>query len=210
MKGLPLSPSVKIFMERDRMINISLRAPFVGEVARVELTPTTVLVVNKINKVFIKENLQNFEMISASKLGINDIQDLLLGRFFIPGYDVNTADLDDLLEIFYEDEQINVVPRGEARIEGVNYGYSIDEDFNPLLMIVVPEKTGSDLEFSAEYLRKSSGYNIIFDFLDGQKSYEMTLELKSPSWNGEAPGSIDLGSKYKQVSLNQFLRNLGM
>lgn len=55
MAGLPLSPSVKIYMVRDSSIFISLRAPLVGEVGRAEIADSTLLVVNKMNKTYVEE-----------------------------------------------------------------------------------------------------------------------------------------------------------
>ncbi len=45
--GLPMSASVKIYMKRGESIILSARAPFIGEVARVEATPDSIVFINK-------------------------------------------------------------------------------------------------------------------------------------------------------------------
>lgn len=210
MNGLPLSPTVKIFMEKDKLVSLSLRAPFFGEVGRLDLTPDTITIVNKMNKTYVQENIAGKGIVGGKILGLNEVQSLLLGRFFLPGNDINTANLEDLVEIFYEDDQINVLPKGEAEIEKVKYGFAVNEQFIPKLLVVVPrdsEKT--DIEVSVEYDWKASGYDILFAYGEGNRNYEMRFELKKPEWKGDGPKEMDLGSKYKKVSFEDFLKNIG-
>ena len=49
---LPVSPNVKIYMVRDSLLQISVRAPLLGEVGRLNLTHDEVLVVNKMKKIY--------------------------------------------------------------------------------------------------------------------------------------------------------------
>ncbi|MDE5551838.1 MAG: DUF4292 domain-containing protein, partial [Muribaculaceae bacterium] len=49
---LPIAVSMRITMERDKSLFVSLRVPLFGEVARVEMTPGNVLVINKKNKTY--------------------------------------------------------------------------------------------------------------------------------------------------------------
>lgn len=205
MRGLPLSPSLKIFMKKDELISVSVRAPFIGEAARMEITPDTALVVNKINKTYVKEGIKDFLKYYPGDLG--DVQDLLLARFFLPGFDVMEADLDSLVEVVLEEGQFNVVPIGEAEIEGVKYGFVVDEVFQPRMLIVIPENR-PDVEIGAFYKYYNSGYDLQFVYQEGEKAYDFTLELKNPEWKGEMPKPIELEKKYKQLSLGDFMRSI--
>ena len=209
MRGLPVSPSVKIFMKKNSLVSISVRAPFLGEVGRLELTPEELTIINKMNKTYVKENIKGLGVIGGKILSINDVQDLLLGRFFIPGHDVTTEDLDELVDIFYEEDQFNVIPKGDAEISGVTYGFAVDAEFNPKLLVVIPENKERDIEVSAEYNRKLSGYDLTFAYGEGNKNMEVTFEFKAPEWKGEAPKSIDLDSKYRQLSIMEFMSRIG-
>lgn len=221
MKGLPMSPSLKIYLEKDSLIDISVRAPFVGEAVRLIFTPDSIFGVNKLNKTYIKERIGDWLpngtgnepgykdggfSIGGKILGLGEIQDLLLGRFFLPGIDVSEVDLDDYVEVFYEDEQLNVIPKGEAEIPGVKYGFVVDNVFTPLLLVVVP--TGrEDIEVSAEYKYKLQGYVLLISYLAGNQGLSMTLELKEPEWKGERPKSPELSGKYKKVNLIDFVKD---
>lgn len=205
MQGLPLSPTVKIFMERDSLISASMRAPFLGEVGRLEITPEKLLVVNKMSKTFMEQDLRGRGVIGDKVLGIREVQALLLGRFFLPGIDIANVDLEEFVDIFYEDDQFNVIPKDAAVIEGVKYGFAVDQQFNPTLLVVMPnDSSDRDLEVAAEYFRKLSGYDLTISYSEGDKNVEMKFEFKSPEWKGEAPKGIDLG-KYKRVGLKEII-----
>ena len=207
MKILPLSPSVKIFMQNNALISASLRAPFLGEVGRLEVTPEKLLIVNKMNKTYVEEDLRGRGVIGDKVLGIKEVQDLLLGRFFLPGIDIKTANLDEMVDIFYEEDQFNVIPKGIAEIDGVKYGFAVDQQFNPILLVVMPNgESSADLEVSAEYVRNLTGYNLTLAYSQGTQGMEMTFEFKHPVWSGEAPKSINV-EKYRRVGFVEFMRS---
>lgn len=204
MKGLPLSPSLKIFMVKDALISISVRAPFVGEAVRITLTPDSVLAVNKMKKTYAKESIADFLRYYPGDLA--DVQDLLLARFFVPGFDVAESDLNELVDIFYQDNQFNVVPKGEAVISGIDYGYIIDQAFNPLVLMVLPQAR-PDIQIAAFYRYNLTGYDLQLAYQEGEKAMDLTLELKNPVFSGEMPAPIELNNKYKQLPFSDFIRN---
>lgn len=207
MQGLPLSPTLKIFMLKDSLINISIRAPFVGEAGRVVLTKDSLLGINKMNKTYVAENIR--ELVKYYPDGIRDIQNLLLARFFLPGVDIDEIDLDEIIDIYYTDNQYNVVPKGLAEIPGVKYGYVVDEEFNPQMMVVLPENR-PDMEIDVLYTYASKGYDIRFMIINGGNIKEMTLELKNPEWEGEEPKPIDIDNKFTKLRFEDFLKYMGV
>lgn len=202
MQGLPLSPSLKIFMQRDSLLSISVRAPFVGEAGRMDLNPDSVLIVNKMNKTYVSEGIREF--LKYYPGGLADVQDLLLGRFFLPGCDVTEVDLDDYIDIYFEDDQINIVPKGSVEIPGVKYGFVVDNLFNPLMLIVMPEGR-NDAQIAAIYTHKLQGYDIRFIFQDSNRLIEATMEMKNPEWKGSAPKPMDL-KKFRKVGLADLMK----
>lgn len=204
MKGLPLSPGLKIYMERESLIDISVRAPLIGEAVRIIVTPDTLLAVNKIKKTYIQEGIGNYLKYYPGAIG--DLQSLLLAKFFMPGFDLGEVELDELVDIVYNSGQYNVIPKGAARMEGIKYGYVVDDQFNPLMVMVFPENR-PDIEIDAIYQYGLQGYDLNLVCTDQDKLYDATLEMKLPEWNAEAPKGIELGKKYRKVSINEFLRN---
>lgn len=206
MQGLPVTPSVKIFMQNDSIISLSLRAPFVGEVGRLDINPTTITIVNKMNKTYVSEDIS--ALLQFYPGGISDIQDLLLGRFFLPGFDINTADLDQLVDFYYDEGKFNLVPKGAAELEGIKYGFTVDRDFRPLLIMILPEKR-EDIEIAAIYDYDSKGYDLRLAIQANNALQDLTFEFKNPEWKGEMPAPVDTSKKYKKLSFDQFFKSIG-
>lgn len=204
MQGLPLSPSLKIFMLRDSLIDLSVRAPFVGEAARILLTPDSVTAVNKMQKTYIKEGITDF--LKYYPGGLSDLQDLLMARIFIPGYDLSETLIEDLVDIYPEDGQFNLVPKDIAEIEGIKYGFVVDEYFNPLTLVVLPQSR-PDIEIDAFYRYNLKGYDIQLVYQEGDRAKELTLELKEPEYEAETPKELEIGKKFRRLSLSEFLRS---
>ena len=201
-----MSPNLKIYMEKDSLILISVRAPLIGEAGRLIVTPDSVTAINKINKTFTKEYIKNYMKYYPG--GLSDLQSLLLGHFFMPGIDLVTRDIADLIDVFPEDDQFNIIPKGDAVIEGVKYGYVVDSKFRPLMIVVMPAER-PNLEIDVLYKYNLKGYDLQIVMQDGEGMREATLELKEPNYGVKEPKDIDLGKKYRQVSLGDFFRNLG-
>lgn len=206
MQGLPLSPTLKIFMQCDSLIDISFRAPLIGEAARIILTQDSITAVNKLNKTYLKEGISEF--LKYYPGGLSDLQDLLLARVFIPGTDLYETEITEVADFVLEDNQINLVPKGDALIPGIKYGYVVDNAFHPLALIILPENR-PDIEIAAIYSYGLRDYNIQLLYQEGSLYRDLSLELKDPEWNGEAPRPMDLSKKYKKVSLNDFIRSFG-
>lgn len=207
MKGLPVSPSVKIYMEKGNLIDLSFRAPLVGEAMRIEITPDSVSAVNKLNKTYIKEaNPLNLQENKTGSRGICEIQDLLLGRFFLPGIDINNVNLDYYIDVFSNNSgQFNVIPKGKAELEGISYGFVVDNYFNPLMLVVLARNA----EVDAVYNYSQSGYNIEFTYNDGRHLMTPVLELKNPQWNIGKSDRLRIDKKYRKVDITQFINNFG-
>lgn len=204
MKGLPLSPSLKIFMEKDSSVYLSIRAPFVGEVGRLEISPDSILAVNKMKKTYCIEPLSDFLRYFPGKLG--DVQELLLGRIVMPGIGVLSPETADYMDILDNGEELFAVPVDEIAISGVNYGYMIDEQFTPLLLAVIPEGR-NDLSFTLEYGYTADSYSMDFMFEEGNRSVAATLEMNLPELDGSAPNPVKIDNKYRRLSLIDFMRS---
>lgn len=202
MQGLPLSPSLKIFMIKDSLIDISIRAPFVGEAGRILVTTDSVTAVNKMNKTYVNEGISDAFRFYPG--GLSDIQDLLLARFFLPGFELTEDNINNLVDIYFDNEQFTVIPKGDAEIEGINYGYIVDGDFNPLALMILPESR-PDVELDVQYEYNLQGYNIIISYLEGTKKREMTLELKNPEWTEDQSKTLEVNKKFRRLSFSEFI-----
>ena len=205
MAGLPLSPSVKIYMERDSLLRISLRAPLMGEVGRAEIYGDTLLVVNKMKKTFVKEPLDS--VMRRYPVAVADVQSLLLGRVVIPGAGTLSAESASLVELFPEDDgQFSLIPGEEMTLAEFNYGYLINTDMLPAVLLVIPtENPDSSVSLTYEYT--PGGYDIFASYQSPSKIYSGTLMLDSPQEGGSPIEPIRLSGKYSRLNFGQFMKS---
>ena len=204
MKGLPLSPGIKIFMEKDSSIFITIRAPFMGEVGRLEITGDSLLAINKMKKTYVQEPLQDFLRYFPGTL--EDIQTLILGRIVIPGYGELNETTADFLDLLVNGEDFYLIPIEEVAIAGFDYGYMISEDFLPLALMVVPEEN-PDIVVTLSYGYQKDSYEFNLNFEEGSRAFDVKLELDEPQWNGEIPKPVKIDGKYRRLSLTDFVRS---
>lgn len=190
-------------MLEDSLIDISARAPFVGEAMRIVITPDTILAVNKMKKTYLAQSLSQFQKYYPGD--ISDIQSLLLARFFLPGINLDEINPAEVVDIFYEDDQYNVIPKGDAKIPGITYGFVVNEEFDPLMLVVLPEER-PDIEIDAQYSYYPKGYDILLSYIEGSRLMECTLELKDPEYDVEMPKPLEISSKYRPVSLPELIK----
>lgn len=205
MAGLPLSPSVKIYMVRDSSIFISLRAPLVGEVGRAEIADSTLLVVNKINKTYVEEPIAR--ALAYYPGGVSDLQDLILGRVVIPGFGLLSRELADKVEIYAEaDGSSTLVATKESAIPGFNYGYMISPRWLTGALMVLPvDKPDVSVVLSYEYFEK--GYDLDFVYQSDKRNYTARLELGRPEYDAKGFDRIKLNSGFTKLPFDKFIKS---
>lgn len=77
-RSLPVTPSMRLFMENGRSIDISIRASIFGEVGRIVINSDSVLAVNKMKHVYCSEAISPVTYYYPDL--IEDIQQFLLGN----------------------------------------------------------------------------------------------------------------------------------
>lgn len=205
MAGLPLSPSVKIYMEKDSSIFISLRAPLMGEVGRAEICDSTLRIVNKMHKVYMEEHLA--KAMAYYPGGVGDLQNLLLGRAVIAGYGQLSPGLADIVEVYEEEDGLRtLIAAEEARLDGFNYGYSFSGEGLLLALMVLPVEK-PDVAVTLAYTYFEKGYDLEFTYISEKKNYRATLELNTPEPSGGEISPIKLGDRYTKLSFEDFMKS---
>lgn len=205
MSGLPVTPSIKIYMEKDSLILISLRAPFVGEVGRLEIADSCILVVNKMNGTYMQESLE--KALTFYPGGVRDVQELLLGHIVIPGCGLLRAECLDMVQLYAPaDSTIQIVASEKGQIPGFSYGYSYDTGDRTMALIVLSQDK-PDVEVTLLKTLTEKGYNLDMNYLSPERGYNALIELNEPDIDAKGFDRITLGRKYKQVSPQQFLKS---
>lgn len=202
--GLPVNPSVRVYMVRDSLIDVSIRAPFVGEVARIRIDDNNLLAYNKMKNVYWEGPMT--DVLKQYPAGISDLQSLLLGRMVILGE--GEVDRDSLRKVdVFEDSESGgwlLMPQPDLQPFGVSYGYVVNDRWLADAMVV--EINGSDDFFQIDYLYSKKGYTLAA--LLGIKGKRVAVDLKidEPKWGASPMSAIKLNKNAKKVSLKEVIK----
>lgn len=221
--GLPLNPTVKLYMAKGSEISVSVRAPFVGEAGRIEISGDTLTAVNRMKRVYCKESLSG--ILSGYPGFISDLQSLLLGRIVVLGSG----------ELSFVNAALMDVSASEAATFGEKTGWRFEQQglgeiVSGLSLAYVATSAGrlSDLElnmappqrdddggnatrdisFGLRYGYPDSGFDIsIVKGRGAQVSEVVMLDFNSIKWKADRPAPLKLGDRFRQVGIKDFFRS---
>lgn len=194
---LPVSASAKIYMEKGKLIMISLRAPFVGEVGRVEINTDSLLIVNKMHKKYFKASMSSIDEIYPGSL--IDLQSILLGRLAVMGTGTIRQSQFSALTIYEGGEGgYFAIPTDSYQPETLRYGYTIDSSFKMTTLMVTP--VDADDVASVTYQWGNSGnYIMEINAMRGSRTFDAELDIDTPSFGASPMKPFQLPGKYKRV-----------
>lgn len=221
--GLPLNPTVKLYMARGSEISISVRAPFVGEAGRIEICGDTLTAINRMKRVYCKESLSG--ILSGYPGFVSDLQSLLLGRIVVLGSG----------ELSFVNAALMDVSVSEASTFGGNPGWRFEQQglgelvsglslayvatsagrLSDLeLNMAVPQKdddgenASRDISVGLRYSYPDSGLDISIVKGKGNLMNEVAmLDFNSIKWKADRPAPVKLGDRFRQVSIKDFFRS---
>lgn len=204
--SLPLSPSVKIYMEKGVKLDLSIRAPFLGEVGRITATQDTIIAVNKMKKTYWSESMT--ELSKKYPGGLDLLQNILLGRIYMFGQGLIGPDMGMMLNVYPDGEEgWLLMPKMEYQIVGARYGYVAGEEGEALALIVERDDSEDYLQLDYDW-KKNGKYDILVQLEMGSKHIEATLQLDSPKWNALPMNPIAIDSRYSKVTIKEFISKL--
>jgi len=201
---LPLSPTVKMYMVRDSLLQISVRAPLVGEVGRLNLTREELIIINKLKKVYCEEHTEELQELYPSLLP--DIQSLFLGRVAVLGSgeldveNVGTVSVD-------EDGKGNwlLVPQTGAGVVPFKYGYLVGPNLRTCALVAsIPGKCSVEILY--DYRNQGEQMDVTLDRGDGRQ-FGAELDFSSVKWGGTEMSPVKLGT-YRRVGLKEFVNSV--
>ncbi len=212
MEGLPLSPSLKVYMENGIRLDISIRAPFVGEVGRIQATSDSVVAVNKMKKVYWSASMD--EVVKEYPGGLEMLQNILLGRMTFFGEGPLGSELQRLLDIYPDDEGgWLVMPRARYQPDGARYGYVVDNDGFPAALIIERDDTEDFLQIDYGWKRNKResaprGHTLDILVSASGKDIEAMMEFDAPKWDCKPMQLMETDRKYRRVSIKEFIKKL--
>lgn len=201
---LPVTASVKIYMEKGKLLVVSISAPLVGEAARIEIDRKQALLVNKMKSKYTTIDIVELEPLFPG--GLEAIQNLILGRINILGEgELNPGNAGAVNVYATDPKDWIILP--EQDLEGAPFVYLYTVDRSTLLLdrfIVMSEMQAS--EGSCTYSYPSKGITIDMDMNMNGNVLGATLRLNEPDSKTKEISRIDLSSKYKKTDLRGVLK----
>lgn len=198
---LPVNPTVKMYMECDSLIQISVRAPLVGEVGRLELTRGNITVVNRMKRTFFSESTDN--LMDMYPGIISDIQSIFLARVTVLGSGQLGYDNYDTVSV-EEDREGNwmVIPQSRG-IADLRYGYIVGPNSRTKALEIILKKY-----FELEVLYSYAGRGLQMQInAKTKKDFHAELDFSSVKWGGTRMSPVKVDN-YTRMSLKDFIKSL--
>lgn len=232
---LPLSIKMRVYMEKDQLTLISLRVPLMGEVARVEIDNDSLLVVNKMKRVYCVKPIGS--VLTEMPGLVESLQSLLLGRVTVIGEgEVSKKMADSVTVISVEPAAWRIIPEIPDDFSGVNYEYLVVTDDMRMKNFMVAASEGESastksqnpadaddakttgrtdgkgeeslsLSVDLEYPNPLKGDVTAYISMAGQKmNMSVTLETEPISYNVKKTERINLPKGYRRVSMRDCMK----
>lgn len=206
LDDLPISPTVKIYMVRDKSIVISMSAPLLGEVGTAEITTSKFTIVNKMKKRYCREDIS--DLVAGLPISLSDLQNIFLARIFLPNY--GTLSMKNYTHAdFYTDENVTgwlVLPTVQPVEYDVSCAYTALPD-GRTSSILVMTLDGED-QANAIYEYDGKRTDIFLNVTYKHKERNFAFTINSIDYKGKPVKPAEITNKYKQVNLRDFFRHL--
>lgn len=212
--GKDLSVNGKLQMKRNDVIRLSLR--FLGmEVGLMEFTPNDVLVVDRINKQFVRAKYGEVSFLRQAGLDFYALQSLFWNELFIPGQHTLSAEGLGRFELVQKAGLNVLTPKNTPKLA---YHFYADPQANTIQRLQVRSNNAAEKgEFAFNY----DGFELFggrpFPTQmrmavtgTGKKDITLALSLSSLKADASFDTRTTVSAKYTQRSVQQVLGQLGM
>lgn len=213
LESLPISPTVKIYMRKDSLISITVRASFLGEVGRIQLTRDSLLAINRMKRVYCQESLGDIKYEYPKFIG--DIQAFLLGRVVVfksgqlseknaDFVDINVVETDSVV---MEDKSWTLTfPKNRTEYDEFGYEYLVNGTGR--MSNICAELQPLDVKLRIEFNYPDSRTDMTVMYMKEEElRFMVNLLFDAPRWDASAPASVKINNKYRQVSISQFMKS---
>ena len=207
-----LSSAMTMKMVRGKSIYISVRPFGVMEVAKLVITGDTLIVVDKVHKRYLCENVKLIT--NGIPADVSTVQDIFLGRAFILGKGTYNNSLSSDCGLEEKDDKIVLYP--PKRKEGdFDYEFVFDKAYKILSASVSPIDSGGNDNYTVVYdkVKKTVAGNVpqslkMSTVISGSPA-KLSLEYKDFKWNEDVKIDTSLPKNYDRMKGSSLLNLLG-
>ena len=204
-----ITVSGKAYMTRDKSLSLSLR--FLGmEVIAVYITNDSVFAIDRMNKRYIAESIEQLAKICP--ITVNDIQDLLLGQAFLIEKGTMTKSMAKQVKLSALDTQLWVI---EPKKAPDLFAYAFAANMANQITALAVEKDGNAIagcEYSQHTSTKAGTVAQQADFTISKGSQPVQASIKwdfgSAKWDTGNERTWTTPNGYKRITLTQLIESL--
>jgi hypothetical protein len=204
-----ITTDAQLRIVKNEMIQLSLRIPILGtEAARINISPQQVLIVDRINKMYFAESMENLKNHFPFDFDFYSLQSLFTNQLFIAGkqeltpYDYTSFD-------YWEDEFSATLNQIDSR--GIAYDFTSDYSHRILKTEVYKSNKEVDMNWDYSDFGRTSNNRLFpmkmnMTLTIPNDSISLNLNFSNVDIDASFELKTDIPRKYEQINLNQAVK----
>jgi len=199
-------------MKRDDVIRLQLMAFGFVEAGRFEFTKDEVLIIDRINKQYIRAPYRYIDFLRNSGINFNTLQSLFWNELFIPGMDnVSTKDLGKFSTNLGGDEAVIFLDQGK-----INYSWLANQNTGRIKMTNImyrdPYEGKSQLNWNYEEYGSLNGKpfpnHMIVTLTTPKKEVKVSIRLNYMGTDDGWETRSTVSGSYREVTIDDLLKRI--
>lgn len=210
-KGKELSVNGALRMKKNEVIQLSL-VPFLGiEVGRIEITPSKILILDRVNKKYVEEPISELTKMANTDMDFYTLQSLFTNSLFLPGN--KELSKQDMSEFMVRPMSENNMMTVKQKVKDCLYSFTVTPNAGQLLESAVssvksPYKLTWKYADFQPFSGKSFPSQMDILFAGGEKPFGAEIVLSKLTQNGDWESFTTVSAKYKKMSLEELFKVL--
>ena len=197
-------------IKRNKVIQMSI-TPLLGiEVARIEISPDGVLVIDRMNKRYVKASFAEVMVLTNADLNFHTLQSLFMNELFLPGK--NSVTIRDFSAYHIDVDVANVMleVKKQKRFSYRFHTQAPEALLKETHIGLIGTPYGLKWKYDDFRLLEHKRFpmEMYVSFIGGKKPLEASFKLSRLSTESNWDAHTELSRKYKQVELEDILKLL--
>lgn len=219
--GAEVSLSGSLKMRRDDVIQIQLVALGLMEVARIELTPDYLMLIDRYHKRYVKVEYGKLDFLKANGLNFYSLQALFWNEFFCPGQAGITEDKLELFRVNPTSDRLEISLKDSAKpktalMKATEFSWMADKKTSSLTSAIVryTDSAAGSSHIQWQYgdfttvSRKLFPLKNMITIATSDMNIKASLTLSNPTNDSNWETRTQLSGKYRQMSIEDLLEGI--
>ncbi len=219
--GAEVSLSGSLKMRRDNVIQIQLTAFGLMEVARIELTPDYLMLIDRYHKKYVKMDYGKLDFLSTNGMNFYSLQALFWNELFCPGQSSITEDKLSLFSVIPTSDKLVVSLKDDAKpktalMKAITFSWLANPSNSSLTSAIVRYSDSvvstSQIQWQYEnfktFSRKLFPLKNIITIATSDMNIKATMTLINPTNDSDWETRTQLSGRYQQVTIEDLLEGI--